>query len=134
MLFPFRKQYWKPQVTAITEAEVVPGDKLAELQHKSHQEASLIVHKLSKSYKTTTAVKEVSMSLQPGRIYTLLGVNGSGKSSLLGMLVGRISPSHGQAFLEGVSVNDHVKFLQPRIGVCMQDDYLYDNLTALETF
>lgn len=50
------------------------------------------------------SVKNVSLSLEPGRVAALMGPNGSGKSTLLRLLTGELIPSSGQALLGGMSV------------------------------
>ncbi|MBT8417478.1 MAG: ATP-binding cassette domain-containing protein, partial [Silicimonas sp.] len=50
---------------------------------------------LSKSFGGLDAVKNVDLTLKPGRIRALIGPNGAGKTTLVGMLCGRIEPSTG---------------------------------------
>jgi ABC-2 type transport system ATP-binding protein len=56
---------------------------------------------LSVSYGAAVAVDRVSFTLQPGRIYGLLGRNGSGKSSLMAVLAGFRKPSSGRVLIDG---------------------------------
>ena len=50
---------------------------------------------LSKTFGGLDAVKNVDLTLEPGRIRALIGPNGAGKTTLVGMLCGRIEPTTG---------------------------------------
>lgn len=51
---------------------------------------------LTKKYKSFTAVNDVSLHIQKGRIYGFLGPNGAGKSTTMKMLLGLTAPHKGQ--------------------------------------
>ncbi len=59
---------------------VVSGDTLAREQQLSSTERSVRVYKLSKSYDNSTALKEVTLKMQSGQLFALLGQNGAGKT------------------------------------------------------
>ena len=59
------------------------------------------LHKLSKSYDKTTAVKEVTLQFNPGELFALLGQNGAGKTTMINVLTGLTNPTHGDAFVFG---------------------------------
>ena len=50
---------------------------------------------VSKLFGTFAALRQVSLDLEPGRCYVLLGHNGAGKSTLLRILAGLLRPSYG---------------------------------------
>lgn len=56
---------------------------------------------VSKSFGTTQAVREVSLSIQRGEIFCLLGGSGCGKTTLLRMLAGFEQPTTGRILIEG---------------------------------
>ena len=56
---------------------------------------------LTKSFGRKTAVDHVSLTLQPGFIYALLGPNGSGKTTLMKMIAGLIKPDSGEILYKG---------------------------------
>lgn len=61
----------------------------------------LTCENLEKKYMTVTAVKDISLDIQPGKIYALLGPNGSGKTTFMKMVAGLIKPSKGTIMMEG---------------------------------
>ena len=62
-----------------------------------------------KKYMSCTAVNHVSLSMDRGKIYTVLGPNGSGKTSLMKIIVGLILPNSGYVELDGVRVGTGTK-------------------------
>ena len=56
---------------------------------------------LRKSYGSIEALKGVSMRVEPGQIYGLLGQNGAGKSTMVKILLGIVRKTEGEAYLLG---------------------------------
>ena len=59
---------------------------------------------LTKRYGGVVALADVSLSLMPGEVHTLLGANGAGKSTLVRILSGLVRPDEGSLLLDGASV------------------------------
>ena len=57
------------------------------------------IKNLSKKFKNTLAVKDISFKINKGKIIGLLGPNGSGKSTTIGMMLGLIKPTSGTVFI-----------------------------------
>lgn len=58
-------------------------------------------HSVSKSFGATQALSDIDLDIQSGTIHALLGENGAGKSTALGILAGRIAPTRGTVELFG---------------------------------
>jgi heme ABC exporter ATP-binding subunit CcmA len=89
---------------------------------------------VSKLFGSFAALRQVSVDLELGRCYVLIGENGAGKSTLLRILAGLLRPSFGTVKLFG---NLEPGGLEPhdardRIGYMSHAPMLYDELTALE--
>ncbi|MBQ9324522.1 MAG: ABC transporter ATP-binding protein [Clostridia bacterium] len=56
---------------------------------------------LVKNYGSKSAVNHVSLTLQPGHIYAILGPNGSGKTTWMKMVTGLVRPTSGTILFEG---------------------------------
>ena len=65
---------------------------------------SLIVSSLAKSFGERQVLSEVSFSIAPGEIVSLVGPSGSGKSTLLSLLTGALSPDEGSLTFDGSPV------------------------------
>ena len=61
----------------------------------------IAVSDLSKKFKNTFAVKNISFKINKGKIIGLLGPNGCGKTTTLGMMLGLIKPSTGKVIING---------------------------------
>jgi ABC-2 type transport system ATP-binding protein len=61
---------------------------------------------LVKHYKKVHALKGVSIAVEEGEIYGLLGRNGAGKTTLVKILLGLVHPTSGEAQLLGTGVGD----------------------------
>ncbi|MEO6739401.1 MAG: ATP-binding cassette domain-containing protein, partial [Chthoniobacteraceae bacterium] len=59
---------------------------------------------LKKCFAGKAALHGVSFSVERGEIFGLLGHNGAGKSTALGILLGMVFPDEGEAFVGGISV------------------------------
>jgi len=78
------------------------------------------------------AVRDVSFSCAPGRVFGLLGRNGAGKTTTLRMLATILSPTSGTALIDGLDVNLRAGEVRKRIGYLSGDTKLYDRLTGRE--
>ena len=62
---------------------------------------------LSVGYNGKTLISKVALSVQRGRIVTLIGPNGSGKSTILKTIIGQLSKVSGTVFLDGKAMEAH---------------------------
>lgn len=62
------------------------------------------IKNVSKSFKETTILENVSMTLEEGHIYGFIGANGSGKSILLKMICAFYEPTSGEILFDGVNI------------------------------
>jgi heme ABC exporter ATP-binding subunit CcmA len=87
------------------------------------------VHQVSKLFGSFAALRQVSVDLEPGKCYVLIGENGAGKSTLLRILAGLLHPTHGKVTVfDGLEPHD----ARERIGYMSHAPMLYDELTAVE--
>ena len=71
------------------------------------------INNLSKNYETTLAVKSMSFKINKGQTIGLLGPNGCGKSTTIGMLLGLIKPTSGSVMINGQNMeNNRTDLLQ----------------------
>jgi len=87
---------------------------------------------LSKRFGDFDAVKNVTLELQYGEIYGLLGANGAGKTTTIKMLCGLIEPSSGECSLAGQTGALRSSSVRQRVGYMSQKFSLYDDLTIEE--
>jgi ABC-2 type transport system ATP-binding protein len=105
---------------------IIPSDQLRPRSGKS--EAILATDQLSKRYGRIEALKGVSLSVERGHIFGLLGQNGAGKTTLIKILLGITNPSEGSAQLLGQPVG--TASVRSRVGYLPEDHRFPDYHTA----
>ena len=76
-------------------------------------ENSIEVKNLSKSYGLKKAVRNINFKIKENEIIGLLGPNGCGKTTTIGMILGLLKPSNGEIFINGMnSEKNRTKILQ----------------------
>ncbi|MDK8462069.1 polyamine ABC transporter ATP-binding protein [Marinobacter sp. SS13-12] len=92
-------------------------------------EVLLKIQGISKSFDGTLAVDNVSLDIQKGEIFALLGGSGSGKSTLLRMLAGFEAPNTGRVVLDGQDITDLPPYLRPT-NMMFQSYALFPHMTV----
>lgn len=87
---------------------------------------------LTKKYKNLTAVDSLKLSVKQGELFSLLGVNGAGKTTAIKMLSCLTKPSGGDAFLLGKSIVSDSAKVKSVIGVSPQETAVAPNLSVME--
>ena len=65
------------------------------------------VERLTKKFQTHTALNQISVSVQPGSVFGLVGSNGAGKSTLLRTIAGIYKPDSGTVAIDGTPIFEH---------------------------
>jgi len=88
--------------------------------------------RLSKSFGQVEAVRQLDLTVQPGRITAFLGLNGAGKSTTIKMLLGMIHPTSGDAKVLGKRINDPTEGVELRrkVAYVSENKRLYDYMTV----
>ncbi len=90
----------------------------------------LKVTDLKKSFGGKPALKGVSFEVKPGEIYGLLGHNGAGKSTTLGIILGMISSDAGSVEIGGISVlKEQAKALR-KVGAIFESPAFYEYMSG----
>lgn len=79
----------------------------------------LQLQQLSKRFGPTQALRDVSLTVEPGEVHALVGENGAGKSTLVKILSGALQPDAGSIFLEGDAYRPADPLVARRAGVAM---------------
>ncbi|MGH2521703.1 MAG: ABC transporter ATP-binding protein [Anaerolineales bacterium] len=87
---------------------------------------------LHKSFGATKAVDGISLTVNAGEAYSLVGPDGAGKTTTLRLLVGALKPDRGAASVGGYDLQTQTEQARARLGYLAQRFSLYGDLTVLE--
>lgn len=87
---------------------------------------------LVKQYKNLTAVDKLDLEIRQGELFSLLGVNGAGKTTAIKMLSCLTQPTSGKAIVGGHSITKEPEQVKRLIGVSPQETAVAPNLTVKE--
>ena len=92
------------------------------------------VSHLVKNFGTLTAVNDVSLSVERGQFFAVLGPNAAGKTTLIKLLAGLLKPTAGFAKIAGYDVQTDPLEARRRLAYVPDFPFLYDKLTPWEFF
>ena len=80
------------------------------------------VKNLKKNYGSNNAVKDISFSIKENEVLGLLGPNGCGKTTTIGMMLGLLKPTYGEIFIDGkkteenrIEILQKINFISPYV-------------------
>ena len=88
--------------------------------------------RLVKRYRNLTAVDKLGLEIQQGELFSLLGVNGAGKTTAIKMLSCLTKPTSGDAIVGGYSITKEPEQVKRLIGVSPQETAVAPNLSVKE--
>ena len=94
----------------------------------------LSIENLSVAYGGIQAVKDVSLEIPKGKIITLIGSNGAGKSTILRTIAGIVKPKSGRVIFKGTDISGMTpdKIVNMGITLVPEGRRIFPNLTVLE--
>ena len=95
-------------------------------------ENAIEIRNLTKLFGSFVAVNNVSFNVKKGEVFGFLGPNGSGKTTVIRMILGLLKPSSGSGKVLGFDIAEDKEKLRSRIGYMSQKFSLYEDLTVEE--
>ncbi len=94
----------------------------------------LEIQSLTKRFGGLTAVRNVSTTIERGKINAIIGPNGAGKTTFFNLISGVFQPTEGRIVFEGHDVTSHRADEMARLGVSrtFQTTHLFDSATVLD--
>lgn len=92
--------------------------------------AAIRTRGLTRRFAGIPAVDGLDLEVPAGSIFGFLGPNGAGKTTTIRLLLGLLEPSAGEAEVLGRNVLSDSQGIRERVGVLLENDGLYDRLTA----
>lgn len=96
---------------------------------REKKQVLLQIERISKQFDDTVAVDDVSLTINKGEIFALLGGSGSGKSTLLRILAGFETPSEGRILIDGEDITNLPPYKRP-INMMFQSYALFPHMTV----
>ncbi len=90
------------------------------------------INNISKSYKATQALKEISLEIQKGELHGLIGPDGAGKTTLMRILMTLLLPDSGNAQMGGLDVVKEYRKIRRKTGYMPGRFSLYQDLSVEE--
>ena len=88
------------------------------------------LRKVWKNFGTRTAVADLELTVPAGEIFGLLGHNGAGKSTAIGMMLGQVWPSEGSILVCGYDVARQRQRALQKVGAIFETPVFYDYLSG----
>ena len=134
--FLFKRDYWRSETGSTN--RITPFPHSSSLSSSLPQSPIVHVDHLTKQFgPDKIAVNDVTFDLYENQITSLLGPNGSGKTTIFNCLIGMYKPTAGSIVIEGddgieYDTRLHMDMLRKSMGYCPQHDILFDLLTVKE--
>ncbi|HTV03373.1 MAG TPA: ATP-binding cassette domain-containing protein, partial [Luteitalea sp.] len=87
---------------------------------------------LTKRYHSHTALDNLTLHVEPGEVFCLLGANGAGKTTTINLFLNFVEPTAGTATINGVDVTQAPLETKKYLAYIPETVMLYRNLTGLE--
>src|SRR2546430_5576576 len=94
--------------------------------------AMIQIRHLRKEYRELVAVKDLSLSLEPGDIFGFIGPNGAGKTTTIKMLATLLTPTAGTATVDGIDVVRNPEAVRAIVGYMPDFFGVYDDIKVWE--
>jgi len=88
--------------------------------------------RLTKYYGASRAIENLTMDIEPGEVFGLLGASGSGKTTILRILTDLVRPTSGCAYILGMDTHKHSLAVRRRLGYMPAFLPVFSHLTGLQ--
>jgi len=89
-------------------------------------------NRLTRDFKSVHAVNELTLSIDSGELFGLVGPDGAGKTTTLRLLAGLLDITEGEATILGFDLKSKAEDIKPHVGYMAQQFSLYGELSVLE--
>lgn len=93
---------------------------------------ALRVNKLVGGYGQLPVLKDVDLTVEPGQLVGLIGLNGAGKSTTINHIIGLLRPFSGEISLNGLTIEKNEQAYKQALAYVPETPILYDELTLKE--
>lgn len=114
--------------------QIFYSDIISKLTNReNHQKISFEMKNIMHSFKSGgNAVRKISLATNEGKLIGIMGGSGTGKTTILNIMNGKVKPTFGKLLINGINFHENPKALEGVIGNVSQDDILIEELTVFE--
>jgi ABC-2 type transport system ATP-binding protein len=87
---------------------------------------------LTKKYGELYAIRSIELDLEQGDLFGFIGPNGAGKTTTMRILATLLTPTWGEAYVDGFSIYTHPKEIRRRVGYMPDFFGVYDDMKVIE--
>ncbi|MGV9199494.1 MAG: ABC transporter ATP-binding protein [Promethearchaeia archaeon] len=87
---------------------------------------------LKNKEETITALDNVNITIEKGERFGFLGPNGAGKTTLIKILTTLLTPTSGNAYIDGIDVTKHPRKAKAKVALMLESGMLYNRITAYD--
>lgn len=106
--------------------------KIEKIIEKCYNRAMLKINHLTKKFHQQEVVKNISLEIKPGEIFSLIGPNGSGKTTIVKIIAGLLQPTVGSISVNGKDVQMDRIGSKAQIGYIPDEPSVWPNMTGEE--
>ncbi|KAF0882143.1 ABCA3 protein, partial [Crocuta crocuta] len=132
----FKKEKVSKQLSGESDDEDVQNERQRILEEPQELlNSAVLIKELTKiyfKYPVILAVKNISVTVQKGECFGLLGFNGAGKTTTFKILTGEETVTSGDVFLEQFSITKSLQKVKSKVGYCPQTEALLEYMTGRE--
>lgn len=92
----------------------------------------LLAQKLTKKFKSNSALCDLNLTVHESEIVCLLGANGAGKTTTINLFLGFLEPTSGKAVVDGLEVRENLNEIRTKLAYVPEQVSLYPSLTGIE--
>ena len=123
------------RATDVLHKELIQNDNKVELSLKNNNSKEIkfkneiIIDNLSFKYSLNNepVLNKINLNIQKGEIFGIIGQTGSGKSTLIDLLIGLLDPTNGKILVDGIDIKENKLNWFEKIGYVPQNMYLNDD-------
>ncbi|XP_064455078.1 ATP-binding cassette sub-family A member 17-like [Ornithodoros turicata] len=131
--FPVLPSYWVEKTVTVSKAPAHRAPELeAGFEAEPTAEAVISIVGLRKNFGSNVALDGIDIKFYAGEITVLLGHNGAGKTTMINILTGILSPTEGTAIICGYDILKNTTKARKNITLCPQFDVFFPDLTVEE--
>ena len=120
------------RVSPSIEGRVASGPSL-DPSTRQNLPPAIQLERISKTYGSIAAVRDLSLDVAPGEIFGFLGLNGAGKTTSIRILLDLVRPTSGRARVFGIDCHEQSQAARARIGYLPGELGFYGDMTGAAT-